>query len=324
VDSAIVRFMRGLSTGNVIAALPLCKDCVKTRAGRGEAACTRRRKLRPVVELRERRLVIADVHGRRRLDLGERRAAVGADADGDAVPDPQVGGGDHRRHPPLPEQEDRLRAEGERLARVLAEQEPQRAAVAAAHVDRDRARAGRRGELAPEEEERLRRRVRLCAAIRDHPCAAGLDLGELRRPRRADVDDDPVAHGEIARVHDRRNPMRPLEELGPVADREALVDARAEHLLQREAVAALDGERERRRAGGLEVAAELEVRRLRLRRAGREGGARAEQAEQQRCDRDSERSLACHLSVLRHGHWTMQLHPPRRRSDSDEACVRAA
>ena len=112
-------------------------------------------------------------------------------------------------------------------ARGFPHQQAQRPHVAAAHVDGDAGRADG-GDLPAEEVQRA------CSAG-SAPCRGRrsgrrgvLDRVERRAARGADVHPHVVAGVEIAGVDDRRNAVRPLEELGVVAVGERLRDRLAE------------------------------------------------------------------------------------------------
>src|SRR5262249_11848669 len=121
------------------------------------------------------RLAVTDVIRRRRGDLRQRRALLGADPDDDPVADHELRGVDHGRDLALPEQEDRAVAKGERLRLRLADEELEPQVVPTGDVDRHGV-AVDGGELAAEEEERHGRLEELGTVIADDACLALLDI----------------------------------------------------------------------------------------------------------------------------------------------------
>src|SRR5205085_10767399 len=93
-------------------------------------------------------------------------------------------------------------------------------------------------------------------------CRRRGDLGEGRGARRPDLDADGVACNEIRLADDGRYAMRPAQELSARVDREVLIVAEADQLLEREPVAAVDVDVERRRAAGVGKQVTVEDQRL--------------------------------------------------------------
>ena len=145
----------------------------------------------------------------RRLDLGQRRPLRCTDPDDDPVSGHELRRVDHRGDLALPEQEDRVVAERERLVAGLADEQAKRTRVAARDVDRDRA-AADRAERASEEVERLCRLEELRAVVSDERRGLLLDLGERRVPRCAHVHPHEVSGRQVPGLYDGRNAVRQL------------------------------------------------------------------------------------------------------------------
>src|SRR5205814_4084973 len=120
----------------------------------------------------------------------------------------------------------------ERLAEHLAEPEP----VPALDVDRDLAVRRGRVERSDEQPQRPVSKPGRRPAIGNAPGRGCCDLGERRTARSSYVDADCVADDEVRLRDDRRDSMRPAQELRAGADGEVLVVAQADELLERDPV----------------------------------------------------------------------------------------
>ena len=181
--------------------------------------------------------------GGRRLDLRERRALGGADPDDDPVADDELRGVDHGRHLALPEQEDRLVAEGERLvarwpiSRRSARRSPPVTCTVTLEVPTDVS--------VPRKRYSGLSGLKSCVPWSPTMPAGCCSISARSEPRGARTcthTKSPAARSPA--LHDGRDAVRPLQELGVRAVRERLRDGLAEHRLQRGLVAALHRDRD--------------------------------------------------------------------------------
>jgi hypothetical protein len=182
--------------------------------------------------------VLADVVRRRRLDLSERRVAAGADADTDPVADGELARRDELGHAARPLDEHRAPAVGERLVLSLTEHRLERAVVSVHDVDAEMAVDRGRVERSLEEPERLAGPAWVRAVICDDLGRRRFDLRERRAALGANADDELIALGQVAQLHDGRNAVSPTQVLGVRTDRKCLPGRLADHQAQRALVAA--------------------------------------------------------------------------------------